>query len=167
MTLPARRRILSEMKLVVGTALVVVIALGASACGGSHGVSTKKAHLHIPSNLPTSLISYIRKAVKNSDGTVSSVAVYGPSSRKRLVKASSGAGVYESPKERTMRFYLVVVNGSFVCTSCTGPPEAKPPRGTVETYVWSAEERGTDYGIGDSAGPGVPRLHRLATIAVS
>ncbi len=124
------------MKLVVGTALLIVIALGASACGGSHGVATQKAHLQFPSNLPASLMSYIRSTVRSSDGTVSSVAVYGPGSRTDLVKASSGAGINETAKEQAMRFYLVVLDGNFVCTGCSVPAGAKLPHGTVETYVW-------------------------------
>jgi hypothetical protein len=155
------------MKVAVGTTLLVAIALGASACGSSHGVSAQKAHLQFPSNVPASLASYIRTTVKSADGTLSSVDVYGPGSRTGLVKASSGAIINESAKERHMRFYLVVLNGYFVCTGCSVPPGSKAPHGRVETHVWSAEERGTDYGIGDSAGPGVSHLHRLATIAVS
>lgn len=155
------------MRLVGRTALLAAIALSASACGGSHGVATKKAHLHFPSTLSTSLVSYVRTVVKSSDGTVSSVDVYGPGSRAGLVKASSGDVVVESAKEKAMRFYLVVLKGSFVCTGCSGPAGSKPPHGTVETYVWSAEESGTDYGIGNSAGPGVSQLRRVATIAVS
>ncbi len=155
------------MKLVAATVLGVVIAIGTSACGGSRAVSAQKAQLQFPSNVPAPLMSYIRGAVKSSNGTVSSVAVYGPGSRRRLVQASSGAGITESPKEKTMRFYLVVVNGSFVCTGCSVPRGSKPPHGTVETYVWSAEERGTDFGISNSAGPGVSGLRHLATVAVS
>jgi hypothetical protein len=98
---------------------------------------------------------------------VSNVSVYGPGSRTDLVKASSGDGVNETPKEHTMRFYLVVLNGNFVCENCSVPPGAGPPHGTVGTSVWSAQEGGTDGGLGDSAGPGVSRLHRLATIRVT
>jgi hypothetical protein len=155
------------MKFVVGATLVIAVALGASACGASHGVPAAQAHVHVPRNVPTPLASYIRSVVKSADGTVSGVDVYGPGSRTRLVKASSGAGIPESAKEKTMRFYLVVLNGNFVCASCSRPPGAKAPHGTVETEVWSEEEPGTDYGIGNSAGAGVSHLRRFATIAVS
>lgn len=175
------------MRIVAVPALVVTIALGASACGESRrsspernvGVSHKlsaetnasagaMAHLHFPSGVPASLVSYIRKGrLLTADGTVSSIAVYGPGSRTDLVKASSGEIVRESAKEKTMRFYLIVLDGHFVCGGCSSPAGGKPPHGTVVTDVWSAQEGGTDFGFGKSAGPGVARLHLLATMTVS
>jgi hypothetical protein len=151
-----------------------VIALGVSACGVSRkvsaepNVSTALAHLHFPRNVPAPLVSYIRTGgLVTADGTVSSVAVYGPDSRRELEEATGGGTSLESAKEKTMRFYLVVLKGHFFCAACAGPGSGKPRHGTVETDVWSAQERGTDFGFGNGAGADVSQLHRLATASVS
>jgi hypothetical protein len=98
---------------------------------------------------------------------VNEIDLYGPGSRRALVKASSGDLVVESPRERKQSFYLIVLHGRFVCDSCTGPASAKPPHGTIETRVWSPVAGGTDFGFGHSLPAAVSRLHRLAKITLS
>ena len=99
--------------------------------------------------------------------SVTQVEVYGPASRLALVRASSGSWVSESPRERKAPFYLIVVYGKFVCHSCSVPPGATPPRGTIETTIWSPTIGGTDFGLSDHLPAAVSRLHRVAVIHVA
>lgn len=152
----------------------VLIALGASACGGSHSranqSSTDAIQLHASgyNSLGPSLRNFIRSMIASpADGPMNEIDVYGPGSRAALVKASSGDVVVESPREAKLRFYLIVAHGRFVCGGCSGPAGHKPPHGTIETHVWSQAEGGTDFGIGSSLPDAVSQLHRLAVIKLS
>jgi hypothetical protein len=74
--------------------------------------------------------------------------VYGPASRYLLVKASSGDLVERTARERN-GFYLIVLQGHFVCRGCLVAPGAKQPRGKIATEVWSPAAGGTDFGLSD------------------
>lgn len=154
----------------------VVIALGTSACASGHtrsDTSTTKTdavqmHASGYNSLTPPLQNFIRSIIAApSDGPVHEIDVYGPGSRSALVKASSGDIVVMSPREARLRFYLIVDRGRFVCGGCSGPAGHKPPRGTIETHVWSQAEGGTDFGIGSRLPAAVSRLQRLAVIKLS
>lgn len=149
------------MRRTAGLVLVIAATLTLAACGGSAASHSAQ--------LPAPLQKFIHSTVttSTSGNSFDEVDVYGPGSRTALVKASSGDIVYESTKEETMRFYLVVAHGHFVCDECSGPPGHKPPRGTIETFVWSAQEKSTDFGIQNGLPAAVSHLHRLAEIKYS
>jgi hypothetical protein len=128
-------------------------------------VPTAPAPMHESSQarLPASLVKLIRSLGKNRGVTGKQVVVYGPGSRRALVKASSGDLVVESAVERKARFYLIVLHGHFVGDAPFG---AKPPRGTIETLVWSPTRGGTDVGISNGLPAAVSRLHKLAVISL-
>lgn len=162
------------MKTLSCVALLSAIALGLSACARSHSgqdqPSTDAIQLHESgyNSLPPSLQNFVHSIEAGSpDGQVNEIEVYGPGTREALVRASSGDFVAMSPRESQLPFYLIVVHGHFVCNGCSGPAGHKPPRGAIETHVWSRAEGSTDFGISNSLPAAVSRLHRLATITIS
>jgi hypothetical protein len=162
------------MKALAYAAVLITSALGTSACASAHSApnqsSTDAVQLHESTygRLSQPLRNFIHSIEAGSpDGPVTEIDVYGPGSRAALVKASSGDVVLESPRERPLRFYLVVVRGQFVCAGCSGPPGHRPPRGTIETHVWSPVEGGTDFGISDKLPAAVSSLPQLAAITLS
>src|SRR4249919_3229312 len=91
----------------------VVIALGTSACAGSHArsdTSTTKTdaiqvHASGYNSLTPPLQNFIRSLMAApTDGPIDEIDVYGPGSRAALVKASSGDIVVMSPREARQRF---------------------------------------------------------------
>jgi hypothetical protein len=161
------------MKLLGLGSVLAAVVLATSGCGSSSPTGTsanrppRSSHAPNLSHLPKPLRAFIHSTTSSSDGKVSEIDVYGPGSRMALVKASMGDIVNESTKEKRYRFYLLVYHGHFVCPDCTGPARSKPPHGTVETFVWSRQEGGTDSGFGHGLPAGVSKLHRLSTIAFS
>jgi hypothetical protein len=139
--------------LAVGTAVVGISLL--AGCGGSHhasslpGLTTKKL---------ATLTALARSAAKaDGDAHPSSAMVYASRRHEANVAAGAGTGV---PGRQLV--YLVVVRGHFICTGCSGPAGAAPPRGDVITMVVSRKTlRGLDDGIGgrvdtSKVGPGLP-----------
>jgi hypothetical protein len=162
------------MRALACAAVVVASVLATSACAGSRSAtkrsSTDAIQLHqtFSGPVPASLRNFVRSLIASpEDGPVNEVDVYGPGSRSALVEASSGDGVTESAGELKQRFYLVVLHGQFVCDGCSGPAGHKPPRGTIETHVWSSVEKSTDFGISGGLPAAVSRLNRLAVITTS
>jgi hypothetical protein len=154
------------------TLLAAALAVLAAGCGSSHrtnAATTDALHLHVSGNtsLPVGLVEEVdafrTTQVSGHQPATLKAEIYGPGSRKALVKADSGARILESAREQKERFYLIVLHGHFVGDSPTG----KPPRGTIETEVWSPKAGVTDTGIEDRLPAAVSRLHRLATITVS
>ena len=125
-------------------------------------------HVSGGAQLPPRLLKVIARMIHAPAGSpdrsfVRRVEVYGPGSESALVRASSGDLVPASPG-RKAGFYLVVLHGRFVCGSCSGPANAKPPHGTIETRVWSPVVGGTDFGLTNRLPAAMSRLHRLAVI---
>lgn len=160
------------------TAVVVVSVLATSACASSHseaGLSSTTKTDAIPLHestygpLPQAVRTFIHSTLERGtpDGPIHEIDVYGRGSRGGLVKASSGDIVGTTPKEQKERFYLFVSRGRFVCRGCSGPAGSKPPRGTIETRVWSPAEKVTDFGIGNHLPAAASRLPRLAVIELS
>lgn len=136
--------------------VLVAVTLALSACGGSHAVTiTDAAPGSVHTSLPAPLVRLIHSFSKDKSVTAKRVEVYGPGSRRALVKASSGDLVQKIAAERK-GFYLIVLHGHFVAGS--HPPGTKAPRGTVETQVWSATEGVTDTGISNRLPAAVYRL---------
>jgi hypothetical protein len=147
-----------DVKMLTGSALLVAAALALSACGSSEAVSIPDAApgsvLH--TTLPAPLVKLIHSFRTDSSVTANRVEVYGPGSRRGLVKASSGDLVQKVAAERK-GFYVLVLHGHFVAGS--HPTGTKAPSGTVETQVWSAAEGVTDTGISNRLPAAVYRLN--------
>jgi hypothetical protein len=155
-------------------AAVLACALATSGCASSLAAhqqsSTDAVRLHESSygQLSWPLRNFIHSTIaSSSDDSISEIDVYGPASRAALVKASSGDGVFESPREQQKLFYLIVLHGRFVCGLCSGPAGAKPPQGTIETFIWSHGAAAAGYGIRSSLPAAVSLLNRLAVIQPS
>ena len=154
------------MKMLTGSAVLVAAMLALPACGGSHAVTITDAApgsvLH--TTLPASLVRLIHSFRSDSGLTANRVEVYGPGSRRELVKASSGDLVQKLEAERK-GFYVIVLHGHFVAGS--HPQGTKAPRGTVETQVWSAAEGVTDTGISNRLPAALYRLNSPTLVRVS
>jgi hypothetical protein len=149
----SRRRIFGDMKMLTGSAVLVAATLALSACAGGHKVTVRTGSKLVHLALPAPLLKLIHSF--RTDRSVTAFEVYGPGSRRALVKASSGDLVQKIPAERK-GFYLIVLHGHFVAGS--HPAGTKAPRGTVETQVWSAKEGVTDTGISNRLPAAVYRL---------
>jgi len=165
---------LHGMKPLACAAAVLASALAASGCAGSHPAyhqsSTDAIQLHVSgySQLSPKLQDFIRTTIRDSpNGHATKIDVYGPGTRAALVKASSGDIVYPTGGEATEPFYLIVLQGHFVCGSCSRPAGAAAPQGTIETHVWSPTAGSLDFGIQHSLPPAVSLLNHLATIQPS
>jgi len=159
------------MRALACAAAVIASALAASGCANRmvvhHQSSTDAIQLQ-ESGLSPKLQSFIRTTIRDSHGDrLTEIDVYGPGTRAALVKASSGDIVYSTGREATEPFYLIVLHGHFVCTGCTGPAGHKPPRGTIETHVWSPKAGSLDFGIQNGLPAAVSLLNRLAVIQLS
>jgi hypothetical protein len=146
-----------------GPAVLVAVTLALSACGGSHRVVTDQAPVQHHTTLPAPLVKLIHSFSNDSRVTAKRVEVYGPGSRRALVKASSGDLVQNIAAERK-GFYLIVLHGHFVGFS--HPAGTKAPHGTVETEVWSAAQGVTDTGINNRLPTAVHRLKGPTLVAL-
>jgi hypothetical protein len=141
-----------EMRASTGAGLLIVATIALSACGAGHR-ATIDSRSRVATELPAPLVKRITAKARSlaaslGDSSVKTAQVYGPGSRFALVKASSGDLVQKLARERK-GFYLIVLHGHFVCDSCSGPAQAKPPRGTIAAVVWSPRAGGTDFGLGN------------------
>lgn len=143
------------------TSIVVTLAL--SACGGSRMITVNAGPDVVRVGLPAPLVMLIHSFSKDRSVTAKRVAVYGPGSRRALVKASSGDLVQEIPAERK-GFYLIVLHGHFVAGS--HPAGTNALRGTVETQVWSAKEGVTDTGISNRLPAAVSQLRGPTLVSI-
>lgn len=152
------------MKILTGVGALVAATLVLSACGGSHKVVkiTDQAAGPVHTGLPAPLLKLIHSFSTDSSVTAKRVEVFGPGSRRALVKASSGDLVQKIAAERK-GFYLIVLHGHFVAGS--HPQGSKAPRGTLETQVWSATEGVTDTGISNRLLAAVYRLKGPTLVA--
>lgn len=150
------------MRALASAAVLVVSALGTTACAGGNSESTY-------GSLSRPLQNFIHATIQTgpSTGPVNEVDVFGPASRGTLVTASSGDWVAETPSELKKRFYLIVLHGHFVCDSCSVPPGAKAPEGTIETSVWSPGSGSLDFGIGGGVPAAVFQLPWVGSITLS
>jgi hypothetical protein len=167
------------MKVVFG-ALAVSVVLATSACGSAHAVGRPGPDakrdfvtVHAPSlaNLPRAVrknVEFEIRAAKHpvDPATVNMIEVYGPGTRTAL-NAAAGGGEGVAPWAHK-DYYLTVLYGHFVCDSCSRPPGAATPRGSVEWFVWSSPTSGgSDFGLVRKLPPAVSRLHRLTRITLS
>ena len=149
--------------MLTGSAVLVAVTLALSACGGSHAVTiTDAAPGPVHTTPPAPLVKLIHSFSNDSRVTTKRVEVYGPGSRRALVKASSGDLVQKIAAER-QGFYLIVLHGHFVGFS--HPAGTRAPHGTVETQVWSAAEGVTDTGISNRLPTAVYRLKGPTLVA--
>lgn len=168
------------MKILCG-ALVVVVALSASACGSGRPatppiITVKKgpataevsAHARLPHAVRKAVETYLRESKHPSKyETVNAIEVYGPDTRNALNAASDPHfGSIVTPAERKT-YYLTVRYGHFICPSCSRPPGGSSPRGTVEARIWAPTGRGpheTDFALMRKLPRAVSRIHRLIRI---
>jgi hypothetical protein len=151
------------MKMLTSAGVLVAVTLGLSACGGSHMLTVNAGPDLVRAGLPAPLVMLIHSFGKDRSVTAKRVEVYGPGSRRALVRASSGDLVQKIPAERN-GFYLIVLHGHFVAGS--HPAGTKAPRGTVETQVWSAKEGVTDTGISNRLPAGVSQLRGPTPVSI-
>ncbi len=135
-----------------------VLATIAAGCGGGHVASSSSSSLP---GLDAKKVAKIEALVKSNaradgDAQPSSAWVYASRRHEANIAAGAGSGVPGSQP-----VYLVVVQGRFVCSSCSGPPGHAPPRGSVMTFVLDRKTlSGLDFGIGGhvdtgALGPGL------------
>jgi len=151
------------MKMLTSAGVLFAVTLSLSACGGSHMVTVNAGPDLVRVGLPAPLVMLIRSFRKDRSVTAKRVEVYGPGSRRALVKASSGDLVQKIAAERK-GFYLIVLHGHFVAGS--HPAGTKAPRGTVETQVWSAKEGVTDTGISNRLPAAVSRIKGPTVVSI-
>jgi hypothetical protein len=134
-----------------------LVVLGVAAgCGGSRHATS------LP-GLTAKKLAKLEAIVQNDaridgDAHPLSVMVYASRRHEANVVAGAGTGVLGSQP-----VYLVVVRGQFVCSTCSGPAGAAPPKGNVITLVLGRSKlQGLDFGIGGqqidtgALGPGLP-----------
>lgn len=143
--------------------VLVAATLALSACGGSHRVVADQASVQQHTTLPAPLVKLIQSFSTDRSVTAKRVKVFGPGSRRALVKASSGDLVQKIAAERK-GFYVIVLHGHFVAGS--HPAGTKAPRGAVETQVWSVKEGVTDTGISNRLPAAVYRLKGPTLVAI-
>jgi hypothetical protein len=153
-----QRRILIEMKRLVGVALLVAITLVASACKGGHRLSTP---------LQKRIAAMAReKASALGDPSVKTAQVYWPASHVALLSASLGQRVSETSREPKARFYLIVLHGHFVCRGCPHL-RAPSPHGTIATQLWSPTVAGYDaFSLGRSLPASISNLGKPNVITL-
>jgi hypothetical protein len=163
------------MKILCGP-LLVLVALSASACGSGHPstaptIAPKEvAATHpVPSlaKLPPELRKVVEHALRANKhpskySRVNAIEVYGPGSLDALDGATEGQQVAETPHHRG-HYYVTVLYGHFICIMCHGLWRS-PPRGTVETMVWSPILGGSSFGLMRKLPRAVSQLHRLIRI---
>ena len=69
-----------------------------------------------------------------------------------------------SPTATDPRAYLVVLAGRFICTRCSYPAGAKPPRGRSAQIVWIPGQGVRDFGLTERVPGGLDRLGRAVKI---
>ncbi len=96
-------------------------------------------------------------ATANGDAHPSSVTVYVSRRHEANIAAGAGTGVFgEQP------VYLVVIQGQFTCSSCSGPGSSTALTGTVITLIVDRTTlQSLDFGFGGDVdtsklGPGLP-----------
>ena len=151
------------MKALACSLALVAIALGTSACAGGQASTY--------GSLPRPVRNFVQSTInaRPNRGRVREIDVYGPASRAVLVTASSGDWVAESARELRERFYLIVLQGHFVCSECSAPSmvRRKPPQDTIETLVWSpGEGHASDFGLSNGLPTAMSRLHWMGTITL-
>ena len=169
---------------VLPAAVVVFVALAASACGSSGGTgtfiprppTTKTSQVTVRlstalANLPPAVRTAVARELRaakhpTKHARVDGIDVYGPGSRRALNAASGGGWVAVTPAESKARYYLTVLRGRFVCVSCSHPAGVSDPRGRVETSVWSPTAPEGDFGLMQRVPHAVSRLHRLIRIRI-
>ena len=110
--------------------------------GGGSPDSTPQAPQATKATFPnlTALEAIVKRA--SIDGKVNSAWVY---STTRLAAFRAGNGANPSPADQ--RVDVVVVDGHFVCVSCSYPPGATPPQGRFETTVYVPGQGAEDFGL--------------------
>lgn len=144
------------MKVLAGVVALVSIVLMAAG-GSSHQLTTPLRQR----------IAEVARRTAHSLGDsspVNTVRVYGPASYQAVLKASDGT---TTTNRRKGHFYVIVLQGRFVCKWCPRPPGARSPHGSIVTRIWSPDGHGGGFGIrrklpGSLSQLGRPTLVRLA-----
>jgi hypothetical protein len=120
----------------------------------------------VPPAVAKRLAAEARRTARSlGDASVKTAHVYGPDSRYLLVKASSGDLVEKTANE-SGGFYLIVLQGHFICDNCSVPPGGTPPRGTLATIVWSRRWGVTDLGVTNHLGRGMSHLGKPVVLSL-
>jgi hypothetical protein len=149
------------VKILIASGVLFAVALALSGCGESHSATT------LPPSLVKQLAAEARRLTKGfGDPSVKTAQVYGPDSRSALVQASSASEIPRTGRRK--RYYLIVIQGQFVCRSCSGPAmRSKPLQWTIATSVWSAKAgRSTDVGLSRTLPKAMSQLGRPVVISL-
>lgn len=142
------------MKRALVPLLLVAVALGLAACGGSQPRSVR--HAAPPPNAEElrKLATLALEAANGAGDAHPTDALVVPTTRRiaEAVSAGSGVGYASTPA------YFVVVHGKFKNCGVPLPPGAQCPTGTTITLtVDPRTNRSTDYGI-ESRTPDVSKI---------
>ena len=69
-----------------------------------------------------------------------------------------------SPGSANPRVYLIVLSGRFICTGCSYPAGAKPPRGRSAQSIWVPGQGVSDFGLTQRVPGGLDKLGRVVKI---
>jgi hypothetical protein len=69
-----------------------------------------------------------------------------------------------SPGAADPRAYLIVLKGRFICTRCSYPAGAKPPRGRSVESIWVPGQGVGDFGLTQNVPGGLDKLGRIVKI---
>ena len=154
----ARRRhfLLGVAAAMVTAAMGVGIVIGIS---GNNGVTSPPPP---PPGFASGQLDQIIHAASTAakSGTVTKALIYS-TTRERAYKAGTGM----DPVPANERVYVVVLEGHFVCWSCSVPLGAKAPSGKVITITFNPPGMGaggTAFGVVNSPpGPGMGKPYTL------
>ncbi len=145
-------------------ALVVLVGvfLVASGCGSAHqpsGTGSQATSLPGLTAAKLAKLTTLARSTATADGDAhpTSATVFASRRHEANIAAGAGTGVFGRQP-----VYLLVLNGSFTCSDCTGPPGGAEPKGDVVTLVVDRSTlRGLDFGFGgpvdtSNVGPGLP-----------
>ncbi len=69
-----------------------------------------------------------------------------------------------SPAAADPRAYLIVLKGPFICTRCSYPAGAKPPRGRWTQSIWVSGQGVSDFGLTQRVPGSLDKLGRVVKI---
>ena len=135
--------------------LIGALLASLSACSLSGAPGSPNLALLPPLVPPVPFVKLVA-AARGMGDAAPTAAVWVASRHRAAVTATMGDTV-----DGNQPVYVAVLTGHFTDKSATGPPGAKPPTGTVATFVYDVKTgRDTDFGLSDRQ----PSLSMLGTV---
>lgn len=150
------RGVVRWMKWLALCAALLAVAVLVAAGGGSPRMSA---------SLQQRIAVVARRTAHSLDDSspLTAVRVYGPASYRSVLHASDGT---TTTNRRKGRFYVIVLDGRFVCAWCPRPPGAHSPHGSIVTRIWSPTGHGGGFGIRRKVPASLSRLGGPAVVRV-